>query len=224
MERSQIGIVIPAFNESATIEDVVKAARIYGIPIVVDDGCDDNTSDIALEAGAVVVTHPRNSGYDCALNTGFIKAVELGVELIITVDSDGQHDPAFIRNFTEMIDAGGDVVVGIRNERQRLSEHIFAWYTNVRFGIKDPLCGMKAYRKSVYESLGHFDSYGSIGTELMIYAAKNSFRIRQVIIDVHERKGQSRFGRILSANYKIINALLFSLWRIKKANILRQKQ
>jgi len=221
VERSQIGIVIPALNESATIEGVVKAAGIYGLPIVVDDGSVDNTSDIALEAGAVVVTHSRNSGYDCALNTGFIKAAELGVDMIITVDSDGQHDPAFIQNFIDMIDAGGDVVVGIRNERQRFSEHVFAWYTNIRFGIKDPLCGMKAYRKSVYESLGHFDSYGSVGTELMIYAAKNHFKIRQVIIEVRERKGQSRFGQILSGNYKIMNALLFSLWRIKKANILR---
>ena len=221
MERSQIGIVIPALNESATIEGVVKAAGIHGIPIVVDDGSVDNTADIALEAGAVVVTHSQNNGYDCALNTGFIKAAELGVDMIITVDSDGQHDPDFIQKFIDMIDAGGDVVVGIRNKRQRISEHVFAWYTNIRFGIKDPLCGMKAYRKSVYESLGHFDSYGSVGTELMIYAAKNHFKIRQVIIEVRERKGQSRFGQILSGNYKIMNALLFSLWRVKKANTLR---
>jgi hypothetical protein len=127
------------------------------------------------------------------------------------MDSDGQHDPAFIQIFVEMIASGGDVVVGIRNERQRLSEHLFAWYTNLRFGIKDPLCGMKAYRNSVYESLGHFDSYGSVGTELMIYAAKNHFKIRQARIEVRERQGQSRFGQILAANYKIMNALLFSL-------------
>lgn len=211
MERSQIGIVIPALNESATIENVVKTASTYGLPIVVDDGSVDNTSDIALDAGAVVVRHSRNSGYDSALNTGFIKAAELGVEIIITMDSDGQHDPALIQIFTDMIDSGGDVVVGIRKSKPRFSEHLFALYTNIRFGIKDPLCGMKAYRKSVYESLGHFDSYGSIGTELMIHAAKNNFRIRQTTIEIRERHGQSRFGQVLSANYKIMNALLFSM-------------
>ncbi len=211
MERSQIGIVIPALNEAATIESGVKAASLYGLPIVVDDGSNDNTSDIALNAGAIVVKHSQNCGYDCALNTGFAKAAELDVDLIITMDSDGQHDPSLIQTFVDKIDAGGDVVLGIRNERQRFSEHLFAWYTNIRFGIKDPLCGMKAYRKSVYESLGHFDSYGSIGTELMIYAAKNNFRVRQVNIAVRERQDQSRFGQVLAANYKILNALLFSL-------------
>jgi len=211
MERSQIGIVIPALNESATIESVVKAAGLYGLPIVVDDGSDDNTSDIALDAGAVVVRHSQNCGYDSALNSGFIKAAELDVDMIITMDSDGQHDPSFIRLFADMIDAGGDVVIGIRNEQPRFSEHLFAWYTNMRFGIKDPLCGMKAYRKSVYESLGHFDSYDSIGTELMIHAAKNNFKIKQAIIDISERQGPSRFGQVLSANYKIMNALLFSM-------------
>ena len=211
MERSQIGIVIPALNESATIERVVKAAGIYGLPIVVDDGSDDNTSDIALNAGAIVARHPQNCGYDCALNTGFIKAAELDVDLIITMDSDGQHDPALVQTFVDEIVAGGDVILGIRNERQRFSEHLFAWYTNIRFGIKDPLCGMKAYRKSVYESLGYFDSYGSSGTELMIHAARNNFIVRQVDIEVRERQGQSRFGQVLAANYKILNALLFSL-------------
>lgn len=211
MERSQIGVVIPALNESATIENVVKAAGIYGLPIVVDDGSIDNTSGIALDAGAVVVRHLKNSGYDSALNTGFIKAAELGVEMIITMDSDGQHDPSLIQIFADMIDSGGDVVVGIRNARPRFSEHLFAWYTNMRFGIKDPLCGMKAYRTSVYDSLGHFDSYGSIGTELMIHAAKNGFKIDQTTIVIRERQGQSRFGQVLSANYKIMNALLFSM-------------
>jgi glycosyltransferase involved in cell wall biosynthesis len=210
MERSQIGIVIPALNESATIESVVRAAGVYGLPIVVDDGSDDNTSAIARDAGAVVVTHPDNCGYDCALNTGCKKAAELGVELIITMDSDGQHDPALITIFSDMIDAGADVVVGIRNHRARFSEHLFAWYTNHRFGIKDPLCGMKAYRKSVYESLGHFDSYGSIGTELMIHAAKNSYQIRQTPVEIRARQGESRFGQIVSANYKIMNALLLT--------------
>ena len=75
---------------------------------------------------------------------------------------------------------------------------------------------MKAYRKSVYDSLGHFDSYESIGTELMIYAANNDFDIRQATIEVRERQDQSRFGRRLAANYKIMNALLFSLLGRKK--------
>lgn len=216
MDRSRVGIVIPALNESATILGVVEAVVIYGVPIVVDDGSTDDTAVLARQAGAVVVSHERNRGYDAALNSGFIKAAALGSDVIITLDADGQHDPALLQKFIDQIDAGADVVIGIRSRRQRLAEHLFAWYANLRFGIKDPLCGMKAYRTWVYEALGHFDSYGSIGTELMIFAAKRGCRLSQISLDVRERKDQSRFGRVLAGNYRIIRAMLFSVWRVKR--------
>lgn len=216
MDRSRVGIVIPALNESATILNVVEMAGKYGVPIVVDDGSTDDTAELAKQAGAVVVTHERNRGYDAALNTGFKKAAQLGSEVIISLDADGQHDPSLIQRFIDRTDAGAEVVVGIRSRRQRFAEHLFAWYTRIRFGIKDPLCGMKAYRTGVYETLGHFDSYGSIGTELMIFAAKKGCRFVQIPFAVRERKGQSRFGRILVGNYKIIRAMLLSMWRVKR--------
>jgi glycosyltransferase involved in cell wall biosynthesis len=224
LDRSRVGIVIPALNESATIEAVVSAVRVYGLPIVVDDGSVDNTSELAANAGAVVVSHSQNCGYDSALNSGFKKAAGLGVAIIITVDADGQHDPSLIQRFIDKMEAGADVVIGVRSQRQRFSEHLFAWYSNFRFGIKDPLCGMKAYRKIVYESLGHFDSYNSIGTELMIFAAINRFNICQVFVKVRDRNGQSRFGQMISGNYKIVSAMLLSLWRVKRMNSLQQKK
>jgi len=215
MDRSRVGIVIPAFNESATIAAVVALVGHYGMPIVVDDGSSDATAELAKYNGAVVVAHKRNCGYDDALNSGFIKADEIICEVIITVDADGQHDPSLIQHFIDEIDAGMDVVVGVRSRKQRLAEHIFALYTNLRFGIKDPLCGMKAYRATVYEALGHFDSYSSIGTELTIYAAKKGYRLSQIPFIVRERKDQPRFGRVLVANYKILRALVLSIWHVK---------
>ena len=82
MDRSRIGIVIPALNESLTIENIVKTVVKYGLPIVVDDGSVDDTSKLAVSAGAVVVSHLQNCGYDCALNSGFKKADELGIEIL----------------------------------------------------------------------------------------------------------------------------------------------
>ncbi len=210
MDRSRVVIVIPALNESASIVGVVEAAARYGIPIVVDDGSTDNTAALATQAGAMVVSHESNQGYDAALNAGFKKAAELGSEIIITIDADGQHDPSLIQKFVNAIDAGADVVVGIRSRRQRFAEHIFAWYTHWHFGIKDPLCGMKAYRTVVYEVLGHFDAYGSIGTELTIFAAKRGYRLGQIEFEVREREGQSRFGQVLAGNYKILRSIFIA--------------
>ena len=183
----------------------------YGLPIVVNDGSTDQTACLAAEAGAVVVSHVQNRGYDEALNSGFEKAAESGCEIIITLDADGQHNPALIAGFIEKIDAGADMVVGIRDQFQRLGEHLFAIYTYYRFGIKDPLSGIKAYRCSLYKELGHFDSSGSIGTELMIYAARNSYKIDQSPFEVMDRQGQSRFGQTLQGNFKIFRALFLAM-------------
>ena len=215
MDRSRVGIVIPAMNEAATIGGVVAAAGRYGLPLIVDDGSSDNTAALAILAGGVVVSHDGNRGYDAALNTGFRKASALGCEIIVTLDADGQHDPTILQKFIGQIDAGADVVVGVRSRRQRLAEHFFAWYTRIRFGIKDPLCGMKAYRVNVFCALGHFDSYESIGTELMMFAARNGYCIGEVPFLILERQGKSRFGRIFSGNYKIFRAMALALWRFE---------
>lgn len=212
MDRSRVGVVIPAFNESATILNIVKIAGRYGLPIVVDDGSTDDTAARAGQGGAVVVSHEGNYGYDAALNSGFEMAAKLGREVIITLDADGQHDPFLLQKFIDQIDAGADVVVGIRNRQQRFSEYLFAWYTTIRFGIEDPLCGLKAYRTAVYGALGHFDSYGSIGTELMMFAAKRRYQLRQIAFNAREREGRSKFGQVLGGNYKIIRSLMLSMF------------
>ena len=215
MGKYRVVIVIPALNEASTIAGIVEAVGRYGAPIVVDDGSTDNTAELAQKFGAHIIEHEKNRGYDAALNSGFKKAADLGAQIIITVDADGQHDPSLIQRFIDAIDFGADVVVGIRSHRQRFAEHLFAWYTWLRFGLNDPLCGMKAYRVNVYKAQGHFDSYGSIGTELTIYAAKKGCRIEQIEFDVRERSGESRFGQMLSANYKIIRAMVLSVWQVK---------
>jgi hypothetical protein len=69
---------------------------------------------------------------------------------------------------------------------------------------------MKAYKIRIYQLLGHFDNYGSIGTELVIFAAKNGCQIDQIPLQVKKRKGKSRFGQAILGNLKIFRALLHS--------------
>lgn len=208
--------MIPALNESATIASVVEGAQRWGTCIVVDDGSTDRTAEMAAAAGALVVSHAVNRGYDAALNSGFCKACEVGCDVIVTVDADGQHDPNLLQRFIARIEDGAVLVLGIRNRKQRLAESVFSWYTRVRFGIEDPLCGMKAYRADLYQALGHFDSYGSIGTELMLFAAQRQVPTATVAFVVRDRIGQPRFGRVLLGNWRIIRALAFSIWRSRQ--------
>lgn len=216
MDRSgRVAVVIPALNEAASIGSVVAQVREFGMPIVVDDGSSDGSGAIALAAGADVVCHPHNLGYDGALNSGFARALRLGCDSVVTVDADGQHNPALLQQFIAQLAKGADVVIGVRDRRQRLAEHVFAWVAQWLWSIDDPLCGMKAYRLEVYRTRGHFDAYGSIGTELAIYAARAGRKIVQVPIRTRDRAGASRFGRRLRANWRIFRSMVLAFFRTK---------
>lgn len=103
------------------------------------------------------------------------------------------------------------LAVGIRPARARTVETLFALLTSVLYGIRDPLCGMKGYRMALYRELGHFDSYGSVGTELALYAAKRRYRIAQFKVPIARRLGPSRFGDSLKANWQFLRALIRGL-------------
>lgn len=211
MDRSRLAIIIPAFNEESSIGPVIQKCSTFGFPILVDDGSTDLTATIAENEGAHVVRHPINKGYDEALNSGFYKAAQLNFEYAVTIDADGQHNPVIIKRFIDQLFSGVDLVLGVRNRRQRLAEHCFSFFTNLRFGISDPLCGLKGYKMTLYRELGHFDSYGSVGTELMLFSVRNGHIFKELPIVIEDRDGQPRFGRTIRANYKIFRALLLAI-------------
>lgn len=213
MDRSRVAIVIPAFNEAATIHAVVTSASAYGQPIVVNDCSVDNTANEAKAAGAVVVNHTINQGYDGALNSGFAEAVSRKFDFIITLDADGQHDPTLLVSFVDKLVNGSKLVLGVRSSKARLAERIFAMYTYIRFGVKDPLCGMKGYTREAYEKVGYFDSYKSIGTELMLRSLSSGFKYEQVNFVVRDRADSPRFGRLIFANFLILRSLFVWLFK-----------
>ena len=106
MDEALILALIPAWNEAERIGPVVKAAQEYLPVLVVDDGSADDTSDVAVAAGAIVVRHPRNRGKGAALKMGFAVAEELGFSHVLTIDADGQHDPQDIQRLLDKINAG----------------------------------------------------------------------------------------------------------------------
>ena len=208
-----LAIVIPAHNEAGAIARVVEGASANGQVIVVDDASSDATAGIAVAAGADVVRLAENHGYDGALEAGFARAKALGCTRVITIDADGQHDPALSPLFVAQLDAGADVVVGHRDRFQRFGEWAFALVGRVLWRIDDPLSGIKAYRMSVYDALGHFDSYRSIGTELAIFAARRGVRVVNVPLRTLAREGESRFGGGWRANARLLRALVLGIVR-----------
>jgi len=209
----QIAVVIPALNEARAISEVVAGVVLYGIPIVVDDGSTDETAIFAEHAGAVVVKHPDNKGYDAALESGLFKAIELGFQYAVTLDADGQHFPQTLLAFKEELARGADLVVGTRDHHQRFAEVVFSAFGKFFWGVQDPLCGMKGYKLIHLSKLGYFDSYKSIGTEFVIRCARAGLSIRSVPVPTQNRLGKSRFGSGLRPNIRILRALFIGFFR-----------
>jgi glycosyltransferase involved in cell wall biosynthesis len=223
MDNHKIIAVIPAYNEAATIAAVISGITpiVQGV-VVVNDCSKDDTSANARTAGASVVDHAQNSGYDGSIDDGFKEAARLGADIIVTCDADGQHRAEDLRAVCEPVIRGeADVVIGERSRLTRFGETIFSLYTQLRFGIRDPLCGLKAYRREVYDTIGYFDTLKSIGTQLMVEAWLKGFRLKKVPITVMPRPDESRFyAKLFRANMKILGAA----WRIVKLSILRRRE
>ena len=111
--------LVPGYDEAPRIAAVVAAAREHLAVLVVDDGSTDDTADRAREAGAVVIEQRPNQGKGAALRAGFRRALDEGAEAIVTLDADGQHDPAEIPSFLAAwaADPRPDLVVGRRSFR-----------------------------------------------------------------------------------------------------------
>lgn len=111
--------LIPAYQEGPRIAAVVTAAAQHLPVVVVDDGSTDDTAERADAAGATVIRQVPNQGKGAALREGFRHALELGVEAVVTLDADGQHDPAEIPRFLVAFEATRcALIIGRRDFRR----------------------------------------------------------------------------------------------------------
>lgn len=160
----QTVIVVPAYNEEQTVGQVITSLTPYAnCIVVVDDGSNDSTVEVAKAAGALVISHRINRGVGAALGTGIAAALQLGAEAVVTCDADGQHLAEDIPRLLRPIQEGiADVTLGTRTSdraqmpvRRRMYNWIGNALTYVLFGIwvKDSQCGFRAFSRSAAEVL-----------------------------------------------------------------------
>ena len=191
----RIIVLIPAFNEQAAIEGVVKKSLQYASDVlVIDDGSSDNTSDIAEKAGASVLKHPTNFGKGVALRDAFSQVN--GYDIVVTIDGDGQHNPDEIPVLIKPIqDNKADFVNGSRylngfDENtpayRRVGQRVLDIATNITAGtsVTDSQSGFRAFRGDTISCYKFRDPGFGIESEMIADASENNLRILEVPITV----------------------------------------
>jgi glycosyltransferase involved in cell wall biosynthesis len=185
---------IPAFNEEKTIARVILESQKYADAVVVcDDGSSDLTSEIARRLGADVVRHEQNSGYGAAIKSLFGRARELGADVLVTLDGDGQHNPAEIPAVLKPIAEGAaDIVIGSRFIAERGSSEMPAYRRlgaklitkmvngSAKNGISDAQSGFRAYSHQAIEHLSVVEAGMGASVEILLEASKHDLKICEV--------------------------------------------
>jgi glycosyltransferase involved in cell wall biosynthesis len=200
-----IAVLIPALNAENSLAELVHRLRnsIGDVQVVVvDDGSTDRTKEVAASIGVLVLRHEKNRGKGAALQTGFdFLNKQTGIEFILTMDADLQHQPEDApKFFLALQKTGADIIIGWRERigtrmpvHRKLSNTITSTLVGMRTGmkIKDSQCGFRFIRRSVIERI-RLDSTGyEAETEFLIKAARRGFKINFVPVQTIYGKEKS---------------------------------
>ncbi|MGA8331948.1 MAG: glycosyltransferase family 2 protein [Mycobacterium sp.] len=210
-------IVVPAFNEAGVIGDVVTALRsVFTNVVCVDDGSADGTGDIALRAGAHLLSHPVNLGQGAAIQTGVEYArSQPGAQIFATFDADGQHR---VQDLVTMIDRLGsgdvDIVIGTRFgagvsrppllKRLVLQTAVRLSPRGRKLGLTDTNNGLRVFNKTVADGLDITMNGMSHATEFIMLIAENRWRVAEQPVEVLYTEYSSAKGQPLLNGVNIV--------------------
>jgi dolichol-phosphate mannosyltransferase len=202
---------IPVYNEERHLEGVLEEVRRYSPEIlVVNDGSTDRTAELlARQQNVQVIAHPHNRGYGAALISAFAHALQHDYDVLVTMDCDGQHEPARIPVLLEALH-DCDIVSGSRylrdfrqdtlapQDRRRINQEITA-DLNARLGLQltDAFCGFKAYRREALCRLHITETGWGMPLQLWVQAARAGLRVKEIGVPRIYLDPDRAFGGVL---------------------------
>jgi glycosyltransferase involved in cell wall biosynthesis len=197
--QPKVLVCIPAYNEAKNISDVVSRSKKYADDIIVyDDGSSDDTYELAKTAGAIVIKSSKNTGYGAAIRALFQAAREQNADIMVTLDSDGQHNPDHIPRLLEPIRTQNfDIVIGSRFLNKEDKEKVpkyrsFGIKTITKLtqsasygGLSDSQSGFRAYNRRALSKINLFEDGMAVSTEILLRARENNLSATEVPITIN---------------------------------------
>ncbi len=215
-------IVVPAYNESRRLAGALSGLREFGYDnvVVVDDGSQDDTLDIASRHSVWILCHPFNCGQGAAIRTGIEFALSRGADYLVTFDADGQHQPGDIVKLLEPLENGhADVVLGSRflgaaeaiPPVRRLLLKAAVLFTRATCGLKvtDAHNGLRAFSRKAVESIQIEQPRMAHASEILHHVSKQRLPYQEVPVTIRYTaetlaKGQSSWDAIRIASQLLL--------------------
>jgi glycosyltransferase involved in cell wall biosynthesis len=237
---SRFLVAIPAFNEEATIGEVVRCVRKslgeFDL-LVVNDGSRDATGEVLRSLNVVTATHLCNLGYGRAVQTAIEFALDCDYDALITLDADGQHHPEQVEGMVQEFLAGEwDVLIGSRFIEtrdysevplgRRVGMQLFSMLVRLVAGqcVHDTTSGLKVIRRRVFEPLTHWH-FVDFHAEAIVYVVRLGYRVSEYPITIGERKyGQSMYSGLTYIEYPLKTSLMVLLGGLEAELARRRKR
>jgi len=221
----KICIVIPTYNEAKAIASIIRGIRQQELEVVViDDGSQDNTSEIAEENGAIVLRNENNEGKGASLIKGFQYALGRDFDAVITMDGDGQHLPEEIPYFIRLAKySDGGIFIGnrmfkkknmpsVRVITNKLMSRFISFVAKQR--IPDTQCGFRLIKKEVLEKINLKTSKYETESEIIIRVSRLGFKIESVPIKTIYDGEKSQINPVIDT-LRFIKFIVRELWITK---------
>jgi len=218
-------VVIPAYNEAATVADMIVRVKNLDANLdvlVVNDGSTDATAQVAEDAGAILLDLPVNLGAWGAIQTGMRYAADKDYDYMVTMDADGQHLPETLPILIARHQGGADVVIGACVQRGTVARR-FAWRyfrTLTRLPVADLTSGLRVYSRPVVKRLARRRAtlleYQDVGVLLLL--RQEGFSLDEVAIEMADRVvGSSHIFRSwLSVAYYMLYTSVMSFSKVHR--------
>jgi glycosyltransferase involved in cell wall biosynthesis len=227
----RILIIVPAYNEEASIERVIEgvgAELPHADVLVVNDGSTDRTSEKARRSGAIVLDLPFNLGIGGAMQAGYKYADEKGYEIAVQVDGDGQHDPKEIPKLLTVLERKeADMAIGSRfigesfykgSAMRKVGISVLARAISITIGQKvtDPTSGFRAANRKAIKvfSVSYPQDYPE--PEVLVLLSRCGLKVKEIPATVYRREfGESSITKIRAIYYmvKVLLAIFVTSFR-----------
>jgi glycosyltransferase involved in cell wall biosynthesis len=221
---SKVLIIIPAHNEEKAIAALISEIRLkaaFADILIINDCSKDNTELEAIRAGADVVTLPFNLGIGGAVQTGYQVAADLGYDIAVQIDGDGQHDPHYLKDLIRpLLENEMDLCIGSRflihdksfksTWTRRIGIRFFCGLLRGMTGLylTDPTSGFRACNRQLINRFAEYYPIDFPEPEAIKMARRYHARIGEISVQMRERQGGQSSIRYLATLYYMLKVTL----------------